>query len=68
MIWVVGILKFISAFIGITTTGLFMMSCISSIINPQWIVEGDTVKEKNQNSRYMLLLITAIAWALVIAL
>ena len=68
MIWVVGILKFISAFIGITTTGLFIMSCISSIINPQLIVEGDTVKEKNQNSRYMLLLITAVAWALVIAL
>lgn len=68
MIWLVGILKFISAFIGITTTGLFIMSCISSIINPQLIVEGDTVKEKNQNSRYMLLLITAVAWALVIAL
>lgn len=68
MVWIVGILKFISAFIGISTTGIFIMSCISSVVNPQLIVEGDTVREKNQNSRYMFLLITAVAWALVIAL
>jgi hypothetical protein len=65
---IVGIIKFISSVIAVFSTGLFTLSCISSIINPQLVVEGDIVKEKNQNSRLIFLLITAIAWGIVIAL
>lgn len=68
MVWVVGIIKFISAIVAIFTTGLFVLSCISSIINPQIIVDNGAVKEKNQNSRFIFLLITSIMWGIVIAL
>lgn len=69
MVWVIGIITFICAFLGATTLGLFILSCISSIINPQLSVDKDgQVREKNNNSRLMFLLITSIMWALVIAL
>ena len=68
MAWFLGILTFLCAFIGVTTLGLFILSCVSSVINPQITVENGEVKEKNYNSRLMLLLITAVAWAIVIAL
>jgi hypothetical protein len=69
MIWVIGILTFICAFIAIFTTGLLVISCISSVINPQISVGKDgVVREKHSNSRLIFLLITAIMWAIVIAL
>jgi hypothetical protein len=69
MVWVIGIITFICAFLGAVTLGLFILSCISSIINPQLSVDKDgQVREKNNNSRLMFLLITSIMWALVIAL
>ena len=69
MVWVIGIITFICTFLGATTLGLFILSCISSIINPQLSVDKDgQVREKNNNSRLMFLLITSIMWALVIAL
>lgn len=69
MVWIIGIITFICAFLGTTTLGLFILSCISSIINPQLSVDKDgQVREKNNNSRLMFLLITSIMWALVIAL
>ena len=69
MVWVIGIITFICAFLGATTLGWFILSCISSIINPQLSVDKDgQVREKNNNSRLMFLLITSIMWALVIAL
>ena len=69
MVWVIGIITFICAFLGVATLGLFILSCISSIIKPQLSVDKDgQVREKNNNSRLMFLLITSIMWALVIAL
>jgi hypothetical protein len=69
MVWVIGIITFICAFLGAVTLGLFILSCISSITNPQLSVDKDgQVREKNNNSRLMFLLITSIMWALVIAL
>ena len=69
MAWVLGIITFICAFIAISSTGLFILLCISSIINPQISVdEKGEVREKNNNARIMYLLISAIAWAIVIAL
>ena len=69
MVWAIGILTLICAFIAIITTGLFILSCVSSIINPQISVDKDgTIREKNSNSRLIFLLITAITWAIVIAL
>lgn len=67
MVW--AILTLICAFIAIITTGLFILSCVSSIINPQISVDKNgTIREKNSNSRLIFLLITAITWAIVIAL
>jgi hypothetical protein len=69
MTWVLGIITFICAFIAISSTGLFILLCISSIINPQITVdEKGEVREKNNNARIMYLLISAFAWAIVIAL
>lgn len=69
MAWVLGIITFICAFIAISSTGLFILLCISSIINPQITVdEKGEVREKNNNARIMYLLISAITWAIVIAL
>lgn len=69
MSWLIGVIIFICAFIAIASTGLLIISCISSIINPQLSVnKNGVVEEKHNNSRLMFLLITAIAWAIVIAL
>lgn len=69
MSWLIGVITFICAFIAIASMGLLIISCISSIINPQLSVnKNGIVEEKHNNSRLMFLLITAIAWAIVIAL
>lgn len=69
MTWFIGIITFLCAFIGAVTLGLFILSCISSVINPQIVVdEQGQVREKNYNSRLMFLFITSIMWAIVIAL
>lgn len=68
MEWIIGILSFICSFIGIFSTGLFILSCITAIINPQISVVDGNIVEKNANSRYIFLIITAIAWGVVIAL
>lgn len=69
MVWLIGIITFVCAFFGAITLGLFILSCISSIINPQLSVDDNgQVKEKNYNSRLMFLLFSSIAWAIVIAL
>lgn len=68
MVWVLGILKFIFSVIGLFTSGLFVTSCISSVINPQIKYEDGQLRDRTANSRYMFLLITSLAWGLVIAL
>lgn len=69
MAWLIGILKFIFSFIGIASTVLFVLACMTSIVNPQIkVTEEGKTEEKGTNTRYMLGLIMSIAWALVIAL
>lgn len=68
MLWLIGILKFIFAFIGLFATAMLILSIISSIVNPQISVEGSEIKEKGLNARYMMAIIMSVAWALVIAL
>ena len=69
MTWLIGIITFVCAFFGAITIGLFILSCISSIINPQITVdENEQVREKNNNSRLIFLLVASIMWAIVIAL
>lgn len=69
MAWLIGIITFLCAFIGAVTLGLFILSCISSVINPQIVVdEQGQVREKNYNSRLVFLFITSFMWAIVIAL
>ena len=68
MAWFIGILTFICAFIAIVSMGLFILSCIRGVINPQVTMIDGQLRDKNESSRYMFLLITAIAWGIVIAL
>lgn len=68
MDWFVGILIFISSVIAIFTSGLFIISCLNGIINPNIVVTNGEVKDANQNSRLIFLIIASIAWALVITL
>ena len=65
MLWLIGILKFIFAALGMFTTVMLILAIISSIINPQMSLEGDKVV---LNARYMMVIIMSIAWAIVIAL
>ena len=68
MAWFIGILTFICTFIAIVSMGLFILSCISGVINPQVTMVDGQLRDKNASSRYMFLIITAIAWGIVIAL
>lgn len=68
MLWLIGILKFIFAALGMFTTVMLILAIISSIINPQMSLEGDKVVENGLNARYMMVIIMSIAWAIVIAL
>lgn len=70
MIWVIGIIKFICAAVGIFCTCAFILTCISSIINPNFTVnaEGNKVSDKYDNVRYLLAIIMSVAFGIVIAL
>ena len=68
MLWLIGILKFIFASVGMFMGLMLIMATISSIVNPQISMEDNKIVEKGQNARIMMTLITSIAWALVIAL
>ena len=68
MLWLIGILKFIFAALGMFMTVMLILAIISSIINPQMSLEGDKVVENGLNARYMMSIIMSIAWAIVIAL
>ena len=62
-------LKFIIAFIAIASLLLFITGIISSIVNPNIVLdsEGKAI-EKGRNSRIWLGLITSVFWALFLAL
>lgn len=68
MLWLIGILKFIFAALGMFMTVMLILAIISSIINPQMSLEGDKIVENGLNARYMMAIIMSIAWAIVIAL
>ena len=68
MLWLIGILKFIFASIGAFSGLLLIMSIISSIVNPQITLVGNEAIEKGLNARYIMAIISSIAWAIVIAL
>lgn len=68
MLWLIGILKFIFAALGMFMAVMLILAIISSIINPQMSLEGDKVVENGLNARYMMVIIMSIAWAIVIAL
>ena len=68
MVWVIGIIKFLCSAIALFCTCAFILSCITSVINPNFKVEGDKVTDSNDNVRYILVLILSIAWGIVIAL
>lgn len=70
MIWLVGILKFLFGTIGVFCICAFVLSCISSIVNPNLDIdeEGNKVGDKYDNVRYILAIIMSVAWGIVIAL
>ena len=68
MSYLINFILFIVSFIAIFSLGLFILSCISSIVNPQLTIINGATKEKNENARIMFLLISSIAWAIVITL
>ena len=68
MAWFIGILTFLCSFIAIVSMGLFILSCICGIINPKVTMVNGELRDKNENSRYMFLLLAAFTWGIVIAL
>ena len=65
----ISILKFIFAFIGLSSSLLLVSLIISSIINPQIELDKDGhAVDKNRNARLWLGLITSFFWALLIAI
>ena len=68
MTWLIGIITFICSVVGFFTTGVFILSCVASVINPQIKFEDGEVVDRYQNSRLIYLMIASIAWGIVIAL
>lgn len=70
MIWVIGIIKFLCSAFGIFCTCAFILTCITSIINPNFSLDenGNKVADKYDNVRYWLVIIMSVAWGIVIAL
>lgn len=70
MIWVIGIIKFLCAAIAIFCTCAFILSCITSVINPDFSVDesGNKTTDKYDNVRYILAIIMSVAWGIVIVL
>lgn len=66
-VWI--IIKFMASLIAVFSTILFVLSTISSIINPEFkTLENDKVIESGSNFRYVLAIVMSITWACVIAL
>lgn len=70
MIWLIGIIKFICGAVGVFCICAFVLTCISSVINPDFTVDetGNKVSDKYDNVRYLLAIIMSVAWGIVIAL
>jgi hypothetical protein len=63
-----GILKFLFSTAAIFITWVLILNIISSIINPQIVLENGNAIEKNNNARFIFALIIAVCWAIVIVL
>jgi len=68
MVWVIGIIKFLCSAIALFCTCAFILSCITSVINPNFKIEKDKVVDGSDNVRYILVIILSIMWGVVIAL
>lgn len=69
MIWWVILLKLLFGFIAVFFTCALILSCISSILNPQLNTnENGDVEEYGDRSRLLFAIILSVAWAVVIAL
>lgn len=66
--FLLGLLKFLCSSVAIFLTWVLISNIISSVINPQFVVENGETIEKNNNARYMLALIIAVCWAIVIVI
>lgn len=66
MIIFLKISEFIFSSVAIFMTWILILNIISSIINPQIVIENYTPVEKNNNARLLFALIIAICWAFVI--
>lgn len=63
---ILGLFKFIFSVLAIFFTWILIMNIVSSIINPQIVIEEGKVIEKNNNARIWFAIIVAISWAFVI--
>jgi len=70
MIWIIGIIKFLCSAVGIFCACAFILSCITSIINPNFNVDenGNKVADKYDNVRYVLAIVMSVAFGIIIAL
>ena len=66
--FLIKLLEFIFSTVAIFFSWVLVMSIISSVINPQIIIEENKAIEKNNNARLIYSLIIAICWALVIVI
>lgn len=65
MVFLFGLLKFVVVFIAIASSLLFLSSVISSIINPQIVLDEDgNAIDKNRNFRIWMGIILSVFWAI----
>lgn len=65
MVFLLGLLKFVVVFIAIASSLLFLSSVISSIINPQIVLDEDgNAIDKNRNFRIWMGIILSVFWAI----
>lgn len=65
MVFLLGLLKFAVVFIAIASSLLFLSSVISSIINPQIVLDDDgNAIDKNRNFRIWMGIILSVFWSI----
>lgn len=65
MVFLLGLLKFVVVFIAIASSLLFLSSVISSIINPQIVLDEDgNAIDKNRNFRIWMGIILSVFWSI----
>jgi len=65
MTFLLGLLKFVVVFVAIASSLLFLSSVISSIVNPQIILdENGNATDKNRNFRIWMGIILSVFWSI----